>query len=224
MVKGLEGVEWPRQEIEGHGQFTVTAENLAFDVVLRAETTGTGADRAPQLTVESITVASQPTFHLDEKSLTIEGSTIDENTLETWKQAAADAFNSPDAGQALTAKLVDTLAQPSFRDQFSITVTAQLAKALDGVLGAVPAGTLPSDDSGFPRKYGPLEIYLFDRLRASVNDTGSGFYPRPSSSGRPVRCSNRTASGTSSSARTRSASRQPTSASRAARSRAFPTS
>lgn len=177
VVKGLEGVEWPRQEIEGHGQFTVTAENLAFDVVLGAETTGTGADRAPRLTVESITVASQPTFHLDEKSLTIEGSTIDENTLGTWKQAAADAFNSPDAGQALTAKLVDTLAQPSFHDEFSTTVTAQLAKALDGVLGAVPAGTLPSDDCGFPRKYGPLEIYLFDRLRASVNDTGSGFYP-----------------------------------------------
>ncbi|KJY41629.1 hypothetical protein VR41_11690 [Streptomyces sp. NRRL B-1568] len=177
MVNGLEGVEWPRQEIEGHGQFTVTAQDLAFDVVLRAEATGMGADRIPQLTVESITVASQPTFHLDEKSLTIEGSTIDQATLDIWKRAAADAFNSADAGKALTGKLVDTLADPSFRDQFSSTVTAQLVKALDGVLGAVPAGSLPSDDSGFPAKYGPLELYLFDRLRASVNDTGSGFYP-----------------------------------------------
>ncbi|MGW2633883.1 hypothetical protein ACWC2K_31785 [Streptomyces chattanoogensis] len=177
VVNGLEGVEWPRQEIEGHGQFAVTAQDLAFDVVLCAEATGTGADRAPRLTVESITVASQPTFHLDEKSLTIEGSTIDEATLDIWKQAAADAFNAPDAGQALTAKLVATLADPSFRDQFSSTVTTQLVKALDGVLGAVPTGSLPSDDSGFPPKYGPLEVYLFDRLRASVNDTGSGFYP-----------------------------------------------
>ncbi|GAB2712569.1 hypothetical protein [Kitasatospora kifunensis] len=177
VVKGLEGVEWPRQEIEGHGQFTVTAQDLAFDVVLRAEPTGTGVNRTPQLTVESITVASQPTFHLDEKSLTIEGSTIDQATLEVWKQAAADAFNSDDAGKALAAKLVDTLAAPSFRDQFSATLTGQLAKALDGVLGAVPQGNLPSDDSGFPAKYGPLEIYLFDRLRACVNDTGSGFYP-----------------------------------------------
>ncbi|WP_262370755.1 hypothetical protein [Streptomyces sp. WAC01526] len=177
VVHGLEGVEWPRQEIEGHGQFALTAQNLAFDVVLCAEATGTGADRTPQLTVESITVASQPTFHLDEKSLTIEGSTIDEATLDVWKQAAASAFNAPDAGQALTAKLVDTLAAPSFRDQFSSTVTAQLVKALDGVLGAVPTGSLPSGDSGFPPKYGPLEVYLFDRLRASVNDAGSGFYP-----------------------------------------------
>ncbi|GAA3030181.1 hypothetical protein GCM10020000_03540 [Streptomyces olivoverticillatus] len=99
MVNGLEGVEWPRQEIEGHGQFTMTAQDLAFDVVLRAEATGTGADRIPQLTVESITVASQPTFHLDEKSLTIEGSTIDQATLDIWKRAAADAFNSADARQ-----------------------------------------------------------------------------------------------------------------------------
>ncbi|MFI9306671.1 hypothetical protein [Streptomyces triculaminicus] len=177
VVNGLEGVEWPRQEIEGHGQFTVTAQGLVFDVVLRAEATGTGAGRTPRLTVESITVASQPTFHLDEKSLTIEGGTIDQATLGIWKQAAADAFNSADAGKALTGKLVDTLADPSFRDQFSSTVTAQLVKALDGVLGAVPKGSLPSDDSGFPAKYGPLEVYLFDRLRASVNDTGSGFYP-----------------------------------------------
>ncbi|QLE75824.1 hypothetical protein FGW37_01560 [Streptomyces rectiverticillatus] len=175
MVKGLEGVEWPRQEIEGHGPFTVTVQDLAFDVVLRAEATGTGAGRAPQLTVESITVASQPAFRLDD--LAIEGSTVDPDTLDIWKQAAVDAFNSPDAGQALTAKLAGTLTDRSFRDQFSSTVTAQLAKALDGVLGAVPAGGLPSDDSGFPAKYGPLEVYLFDRLRASVNDTGSGFYP-----------------------------------------------
>ncbi|MEH6373195.1 hypothetical protein V7793_02345 [Streptomyces sp. KLMMK] len=177
VVKGLEGVEWPRQEIEGHGQFTVTARDLVFDVVLRAEATGSGTDRTPQLAVESITVTSQPVFHLDKDSLTIEGSTIDAQTLDVWKQAAADAFNSADAGKALTAKLVGTLADPSFRDQFSSTVTAQLDKALDGVLGAVPKGTLPSDDSGFPAKYGPLEIYLFDRLRASVNDTASGFYP-----------------------------------------------
>ncbi|MGK5545854.1 hypothetical protein ACSNOH_14135 [Streptomyces sp. URMC 127] len=177
VLKGLEGVEWPRQEIEGHGQFTVTATDLAFDVVVRAEAAGTGTDRTPQLTVESISIASQPAFHLDEKSLTIEGSTIDKYTLQGWKDAAAGAFNSADAGKALTAKLADTLADPSFRDQFSTTVTAQLVKALDGVLGAVPKGTLPSDDSGFPPKYGPLEVYLFDRLRASVNDTGSGFYP-----------------------------------------------
>ncbi|MGW7008042.1 hypothetical protein ACWGCW_35935 [Streptomyces sp. NPDC054933] len=177
VVQGLTGVDWPRQRIEGHGQFTLTATDLVFDVVLRAEAAGTGADRTAQLTVESITVTSQPTFHLDEDSLTIDGSTIDKDTLSIWKQAAADAFNSAEAGQALTAKLVATLADPSFRDQFSATVTAQLAKALDGVLGAVPSGTLPSDDGGFPAKYGPLEVYLFDRLRASVNDTGSGFYP-----------------------------------------------
>ncbi|MFF7725434.1 hypothetical protein [Streptomyces sp. NPDC008001] len=177
VVKGLEGVEWPRQQIEGHGQFRLTATDLAFDVVLRAETAGTGADRTPLLTVEQIKVVSRPAFRLDRDSLTVEGSTIDEDTLEGWKDAAADAFNSEGARQALTAKLVGALDDQSFRDQFSATVTTQLAKALDGVLGAVPAGSLPSYDSGFPAKYGPLEVYLFDRLRASVNDTGSGFYP-----------------------------------------------
>lgn len=176
VVEGLTGVEWPRQEIEGHGQFTMTATDLVLDVALRVEAAGSGSGRAAQLTIDSIAVVGQPAFALDEKSLTIEGSTIDENTLDGWKDAAADAFNSPEAAQALTAKLVGTLTDPAFRTQFSGTLTGQLDKAIDGVLGAVQ-GSLPSADSGFPAKYGPLDVYLFDRLRASVTDTASGFYP-----------------------------------------------
>ncbi|AEW98401.1 hypothetical protein [Streptantibioticus cattleyicolor] len=177
MVSGLDGVDWPRQRIEGHGHFTATATDLAFDVVLRAGTAGTGAERTARLTVESVTAVSQPVFHLDEKSLTIEGATIDPYTLDGWKKAATDAFNSAPAGQAITGKLVDALTDDSLRDRLSAAVTDQLAKALDGVLGAVPPGALPTDDRGFPAKYGPLEVYLFDRLRACVNDTASGFYP-----------------------------------------------
>ncbi|MFF8912847.1 hypothetical protein ACF08M_05840 [Streptomyces sp. NPDC015032] len=176
-INGLQGVEWPRQRIEGHGHFALTVKDLAFDVVLRAEVAGTGADRALQLAVESITLASQPGFHLSEDSLTIEDSKLDPDLLDVWKQSAAGAFNHRDARKALTEKLVGTLAEAAFRDELSATATTQLAKALDGVLGAVPHGGLPHDDSRFPARYGPLEVYLFDRLRASVNDPDSGFYP-----------------------------------------------
>ncbi|MFI9202911.1 hypothetical protein [Streptomyces sp. NPDC053048] len=176
LLKGLDayGVDWPSQKIEGLGQFRVTVTGLVFDVGLNIEVAGTGSGRTAKVTVESVATVGTPVFTLDQDHLTIEGDTVSDLNKEIWKRSAVTAFNSPDAAKALTAKLADALNADDFRTQFSGSVTGQLAKALDNVFGT---GALPADTGRPPQGDGPLEVYLFDRVRASLNDTGSGFYP-----------------------------------------------
>ncbi|PSJ30119.1 hypothetical protein B7P34_03745 [Streptosporangium nondiastaticum] len=176
VLKGLDayGVDWPSQAIEGRGEFLFTVTGLVFDVRLSIEATGTGAGRTAKVTVESVATVGTPVFTLDKDHLTIEGDTVSELNKQLWIQSAVAAFNSPDAATALTAKLSDALNADDFRTQFSGSVTDQLDKALDNVFGT---GALPADSGPPPTGDGPLEVYLFDRVRASLNDTGSGFYP-----------------------------------------------
>ncbi|GLF93258.1 hypothetical protein [Streptomyces yaizuensis] len=173
---GLEpyGVEWPSQTIAGSGEFLFTIEELVFDVLLGIGTTGSGSGRTATVTVESVTVVSTPVYTLDQDRLTIDGDTITDGNRKAWIGAAVLAFNSPDAAEALTTRLAATLDADDFRTQFSGSVTEQLAQALDDVFGT---GALPADSGRPPAGDGPLEVYLLDRVRASVNDTDSGFYP-----------------------------------------------
>ncbi|MER5770269.1 hypothetical protein [Streptomyces sp. NPDC001985] len=168
------GVEWPSQTIEGNGAFEFTIENVELDVRLTIETAGSGSGRAPKVTVDSVAVVSTPVYTLDEDKLTIEGDTVTDLNRKAWKGAAVLAFDSPDAATALTAKLGAALDADDFRTQFSGAVTDQLAQALDSVLGT---GALPTGGGRPPAGDGPLEVYLFDRARAALNDPDSGFYP-----------------------------------------------
>ncbi|SHL84210.1 hypothetical protein [Streptomyces yunnanensis] len=176
VLKGLDkyGVHWPSQQIEGRGKFRFTVRDLAFDVRLSIDVAGSGAGRTAKVTVESVAIATKPTFTLDEKALTIEGDTVTEKTKDVWKKSAKNAFNSDESAKALTAKLAAALNADDFRTEFSGSVTDQLSKALDGVLGT---GPLPADSGQPPTGDGPLDVYLFDRVRAALNDKGSGFYP-----------------------------------------------
>ncbi|GGZ39823.1 hypothetical protein GCM10010387_37730 [Streptomyces inusitatus] len=168
------GVGWPSQTIEGSGAFLFTVKGLVLDVRLTVETAGSGSGRTEKVTVESVSVAAAPVFALDEDKLTIDGDTITDLNRKAWKGAAVLAFDSPDAAEALTAKLADALNAEDFRTQFSGSVTDQLTKALGDVLGT---GPLPADSGRPPAGDGPVEVYLFDRVRASLNDPDSGFYP-----------------------------------------------
>ncbi|MFI2189883.1 hypothetical protein [Streptomyces sioyaensis] len=176
VLKGLDkyGVHWPSQEIEGRGKFRFTVRDLAFDVRLSIDVAGSGAGRTAKVTVESVAIATAPTFTLDQKALTIEGDTVTEKTKEVWKKSAVLAFDSADSAKALTAKLAAALNADDFRTEFSGAVTDQLTKALNGVFGTAP---LPTGSGQPPVGDGPLDVYLFDRVRASLNDQSSGFYP-----------------------------------------------
>ncbi|MFE2438390.1 hypothetical protein [Streptomyces sp. NPDC059409] len=177
VVRGLEGVSWPKQVVEGRGTLELTARDLAFDVQVALHVSGKGSGRTLAARVDSISLAAgvTPTFSLAKEDLTIEDEWTDPGLIEHWKQAALEAVNSPDAGKELRAAMEAALSDPGQRDEFSMVVTQQLAAALDGVLGPVSTGALPVE--GSDTGTGPVEQYLFDRVRHAVNSPASSFYP-----------------------------------------------
>ncbi|MFI5825077.1 hypothetical protein ACIA8I_39350 [Streptomyces rishiriensis] len=177
VVRGLEGVSWPTQVVEGKGRVALTVKDLAFDVGVGLHVSGSGSRRTLAARVDSIGVAagSRPTFSLAEEDLTIEDEWTDRELIEGWKGAALDAINHPDAGAAFRAALEAALSAPRQREEFSTAVTQQLAAVLDGVLIPVPDGALPTGESGAGP--GPVEQYLFDRLRYAMNSPSSDYYP-----------------------------------------------
>ncbi|MGW2292878.1 hypothetical protein [Streptomyces violaceorubidus] len=177
VVRGLEGVSWPKQVVEGRGTLELIARNLAFDVQVALFVSGDGSGRTMAARVDSISLAGgvTPTFSLAEEKLTIEDESTDPELIEGWKRAALTAVNSPDAGRELRAAMEAALADPGQRDEFSMVVTQQLAASLDGVLGPVSTGALPVE--GPVTGTGPVEQYLFDRVRHAVNSPASSFYP-----------------------------------------------
>ncbi|MFF6860409.1 hypothetical protein [Streptomyces ardesiacus] len=177
VARGLKGVSWPKQVVEGRGTLELTARDLAFDVQVALHVSGRGPGRTLAARVDSISLAAgvTPTFCLDGKDLTIEDEWTDPKLIESWKRAALKAVNSPDAGRELRAAMEAALSDPGQRDEFSMVVTQQLAAALDGVLGPVSTGALPVE--GSDTRPGPVEQYLFDRVRHAVNSPTSSFYP-----------------------------------------------
>ncbi|WP_079134099.1 hypothetical protein [Streptomyces sp. EN23] len=177
VVRGLEGVSWPTQVVEGKGRLTLTVQDLAFDVGVGLHISGSGLRRTLAARVDSIGVAadSRPTFSLAEEDLTIEDEWTNRILLEGWKESALNAIRHPDAGAAFRAAMEAALSDPGQCKEFSTTITQQLTAVLDGVLVPVPDGALPTGESGAGP--GPVEQYLFDRVRYAVNSPSSDFYP-----------------------------------------------
>ncbi|MEU2790299.1 hypothetical protein [Streptomyces sp. NPDC007100] len=179
-VPGLQNYQWPKELVEGTGKAVILVTGLQLRAEVEIFVTGKKTERKPRVNVVSVSLAPQtgPTFDLDEKRLTInKGKTITEKTMQSWKKLAANAFRSQDARKELTSKLVQNLNAADIKTSFSDAATEQLGKALDGVLGAVAEGQLPSKDTYVPPGEGPVERYLFDRIRASLADPKSPFYP-----------------------------------------------
>ncbi|MFI2415179.1 hypothetical protein [Streptomyces sp. NPDC018947] len=175
-VRGLEGVTWPTQVVEGRGTVALTVQGLAFDVHTTLRVADSGPHRVLAAQVDSINVAadSAPTFKLTEQDVTIEDEGTSARKIEGWKQAAVTAFKSGEAGKALRAAIESALSDPRQRAEFSAAITEQLAAVLNGFLGSVPAGALPTGESAGP---GPVEQYLFDRVRLAMSSPSSDFYP-----------------------------------------------
>ncbi|MFJ9669921.1 hypothetical protein ACIRP5_03905 [Streptomyces sp. NPDC101221] len=177
VVRGLEGVSWPKQVVEGRGTVALTAHDLTFDVRTTLHVSGSGSGRVLAARVDSVDVAADSalSFSVAEEDLTIEDEWASSRMVNGWKRAAIDAIESDQAAKELKAAMETALSAPAQRDEFSRAVTGQLAAVLDGVLGPVPAGALPVGGSGTGP--GPVEQYLFDRVRHAVNSPASSFYP-----------------------------------------------
>lgn len=177
-------VAWPQDEVNGTGNFSLTVSGLALRITLRIQLVGTGAQRGLRLVVEAVHPEGEdghagPSFALDREKLTVDGpkdpQCVKNTALEkVWLDNAVEVFGSPQAQTALAQQLDGTLNRADIRAQLSQAVTEQLGHVLDSALGAVPPGALAGGGSSGNN---PVDQYLFDRLRTSVGNETSAFFP-----------------------------------------------
>lgn len=84
-----------------------------------------------------------------------------------------NALSSSDASTAIFSQMQDSLNTSGNLGALSDTLTTQIAAFLDDRMSPV-VGQLPSDSG--QQATNLVDLYLFDRVRYSLNDTSSGWY------------------------------------------------
>lgn len=165
----------PHTAVSGGGHFKVTLTDFWVDAQASIALHGSGPARTLQVTVNRLEAhgsgdAASPQVQVDQLGIDTEL----QGFKGAWLTAADDALTSAQGRAALTANLNATLNQPGFLQSLSDTLTHEFARLLDGNLGSVPAGGLPA----YPAAPGenPVDGYIFDRLRAALNDPVSDYY------------------------------------------------
>ncbi|GHF52917.1 hypothetical protein GCM10010218_37970 [Streptomyces mashuensis] len=166
---------WPVMTVQGQGEFTLEVTGVSFDVHISATVAGSGKDRVPAVAITRIGVPAAPRFVLDEKKLTIEaGKHIRGRTVESWKKSVKMLFQSDEAQKELSRRLLDSLNTSKNLEFISKALTGHVLSSLNGVLGTSPPAPR---DSGGDGEATAVDLYLFDRGRAALNDSASGFHP-----------------------------------------------
>jgi hypothetical protein len=82
-------------------------------------------------------------------------------------------MRAPEASAAVFTQMQNSLNQPGTINALSNTMNTQLAGLLDARLGAVTT-PLPGDEA--QKATNKVDLYLFDRIRYSLNDPNSNWY------------------------------------------------
>lgn len=170
-------LSWPIDHVRGSGDFALTVTDLAVDATLRVLVAGAGPDRTLRVEVQHLKPRGEsggtPVYVLDDKKLSIDQQVIPE-LKAVWLDAVTEAFRSKEAGTALTEALTTSLNDTKTLASIGQSLTERLGQSLDSTFGSVPHGSLAE---GGPSGNNPADQYLFDRLRTSVADETSAFYP-----------------------------------------------
>lgn len=161
------------QTITGTGTFTSTITNAKLLAKVNLTVSGTGNKRAIDVDIESLELASvteggKPVFAT--KVLKI--NSVDKGYETIWLNMSNNAFNSPSASDAMLQSVTSTLNQSSNLKSLSDTMSSQLQGLLSSLTGN-PA-QLPNDNN--QKLDNNVDLYLFDRIRAAMNDTSSTLY------------------------------------------------
>ncbi len=171
-------LHWPVEHIQGHGNFALTVNHLTAEVDLHVQLLEEAEGRELRVVVEQIRVPSTgaptPSYSLAEQSLTIDGLQ-NEDLANLWRRSVISAFAMPEAHEELTRQLVGALSTADALREMTRAGTEQLHRVLDITLRPVPAGGLSREMPA--GKDNPVDVYLFDRLKASLNDPESDLYP-----------------------------------------------
>ncbi len=166
----------PSETIHGLGNFGITLTNVFVDADVRVHVIGAGADRQLNISIDKLTMRGP-------KPGTFPDLSVDTLTVETswtwmsdniWLPQARAALTSADGRAGLMTNLNATLNDPNTKDEIARMISGQLTGAVDGTLGTVPPGSLPTNVG--QQNNDPVDQYLFDRARYSLNSPSSDYY------------------------------------------------
>ncbi|MEM9556470.1 MAG: hypothetical protein AAGC60_19590 [Acidobacteriota bacterium] len=161
---------WQSATLVGRGTFEIEITELFIDATVKIGVDGAGAGRTLVVEVDQLAVRGAPAGTLP--TLAVEAIKIDTKSLLgplIWEPQAKKAIETSRA--AFFESFSSTLNQEDNKRQIQTLLTTRLGQALDKVLGSAP----PADDGG-QHAPNPVDQYLFDRVRAALNDPSSEFY------------------------------------------------
>ncbi|WP_263081077.1 hypothetical protein [Endozoicomonas sp. Mp262] len=172
-VTGPEAGQKQIQTITGTGTFSSTITNAKLTADVDIKVTGSGSNRqldvrVTKLNLLSVTEGEKPVFTTHILSI----DSAEPGYEDIWLNISNNAFNSPSASDSMLKSVTETLNQPDNLDSLSQTMSSQLVSLLNSLLGE--PGQLP-DDTG-QKVTNPADLYLLDRTRAALNDSGSNLY------------------------------------------------
>ncbi len=169
-----------RYSADGNGTFLINFTDTFVDAEL--DILVASSEQAPilqvkitQLHVRGSTVDADPLLRIPDGGLTID--TEMDGVEPFWIAAATNAITSTEGRTGIFDNLNQALNKESELATLSRLLTGQLTHALDDIMGTVPGAlpTLTPAQIG-PGISNPVDIYLYQRIQASLNNPASEFY------------------------------------------------
>ncbi|WP_346882204.1 hypothetical protein [uncultured Algibacter sp.] len=162
--------------INGTGYVDLSINNGLIEADTKIDIKGTGVNRSlnvivNKVTFKGITASSKPTLKINDLKII---ANVSDFLKGVWIEMSTKAINHPETQVSIFSQINATLNTTENLTKLSETMTSQLHKAINGILGNLPPGQLP-DDSG-QKLANPVDLYIFDRIRFGFNDPTSSTY------------------------------------------------
>lgn len=157
--------------VEGVGNFNAGISSLLFTASIQISVMNNRAGLDCQVTnIKLMTSgAGAPQF----QHINVKLTNSDPALSGIITSLITSALSSSDASGAIFTQMQDSLNTPGNLSALSGSLTSQLAGFLDAHMSPV-VGQLPSDSG--QQATNLVDLYLFDRVRYSLNDPSSGWY------------------------------------------------
>lgn len=163
-----------KAKLTGDGDLTAQFTDclLVADSVITVA--GSGAARTLSLSVSKLNVKGADS---DVPTINIANLTIDEglpnkpDLIDTIIQA----LTASEGQAALLGALDSMLNKPANLKSINTMLTSKATDIFDAIFGPLPVQGLPADDSGQTAAT-PVDLFLFDRMRAATLDPASNWY------------------------------------------------
>ncbi|MFD0268011.1 hypothetical protein ACFVGY_15730 [Streptomyces sp. NPDC127106] len=172
-VGKVEGLSWPVERVAIQGRFQLQVPGAEFLAHVRVLVAGQGAARRPDVVLERIELPKPPDFKLDQSTFTVVvANKALQSQDEVWRNSVCDLFSARQAMDQFAGSLTGALNSPGNLGGLQSTLSTQLLRALDGILGS----SAPAPSTG-DKPESAVDRYLLDRTRSALGDAKSWFYP-----------------------------------------------